>query len=410
MQKTLLVLATIGAFANISQAANVTVYGAVDTGFSDKYVDTEFTTTVDGQPGFRISEHTHRFGFESGLLGSSKFGLKGEEVLGNGYRVGFQLENGFQSDTGSFKDDKRLFDREARLSLFTPYGTISAGRMGALSSGSGTYGLFQAYSDVFKGGVSTIMTGFWQGTTRYDNMITLVSPEMNGLKLYGQYSFATNGDESSSVRNVDRYWGIGSTYDNGPLGLALVVDSVKPKSVKGYDVNDSLTVSFGGHMEFDSVKPFFGVQYGKHVASGLNLIDSTGIIKKSFQADKLNGEMHLVNDMKGYVVSVGSEFKFSTGILATGLYYSQTKGDIGGTWTKANGTVKGVNLVHVSKAQNYGVGLVNSYPLSKRTTLYSGVGYKHTQIDGQFENAVTDIRSRLKYTSTEVLFGINHQF
>ncbi len=97
MKKT---LAVLGAFAGTAAAADVSLYGVVDTGFaytcSDKVLGGK--TLVDGES---------RFAMRSGYNSTSRFGLKGEENLGNGLKVGFILGNGFSSDDGALKYDNR---------------------------------------------------------------------------------------------------------------------------------------------------------------------------------------------------------------------------------------------------------------------------------------------------------------
>lgn len=131
MKKQLLAVAVASAFASTAFAANVEVYGTVDTGLV--YNNTSFG-------GATTAKDSNKFSMDSGVLGGTKFGLKGSEDLGDGYSVAFQLENGFDSDTGAMNQtmknsdgtkSNRMFGREARLSLNTPYGTASFGRMGA---------------------------------------------------------------------------------------------------------------------------------------------------------------------------------------------------------------------------------------------------------------------------------------
>ena len=251
MKKTLLVLATLAATAGLAQAATVTLYGAADAGLVYNYTKFKGTAVFDGERySGKVSED--RYGLESGNYGASKWGLKGEEDLGNGYKVGFKLENGFSLDDGRAGQDGRLFGREASLTVSGPFGALSAGRMGALTSGAGTYDIFQAYGDVFDGGVADIGAGMWVPTSRYDNMLTYATPNMGGLTIYAQYSFQTEGSEKANERANDRYWGLGATFEQGPLALVAVVDSVKPANVSSGD--DNYTISLGGNYDFGSFK------------------------------------------------------------------------------------------------------------------------------------------------------------
>lgn len=112
MKKTLAALSVLGAFAGSALAADVTLYGVIDTGLVFQHADADMqgVDTVD------------TFQMKSGVTAGSRFGLKGTEDLGNGLKIGFVLENGFSSDTGSFTQDNRLFGREAQLNLSGAFG------------------------------------------------------------------------------------------------------------------------------------------------------------------------------------------------------------------------------------------------------------------------------------------------
>ena len=164
MKKTLAALSVLGAFAGSALAADVTLYGVIDTGLVFQHADADMqgVDTVD------------TFQMKSGVTAGSRFGLKGTEDLGNGLKIGFVLENGFSSDTGSFTQDNRLFGREAQLNLSGAFGTVAFGRMGSLASGNGTFGLLGSMSPFgtswgqYAANASTVMSGF----DRYDNTVT----------------------------------------------------------------------------------------------------------------------------------------------------------------------------------------------------------------------------------------------
>lgn len=136
MKKTLIALAALGAFAaaGTAAAADVTLYGKVDLGLHYSY------DKVDGQ------DAVNTFNMQSGQNSGSRFGLKGTEDLGNGVKVGFILENGFNADDGTMGQGNRLFGREANLFVTGDFGTLSMGRVGALSSGMGSYNVVYGYA------------------------------------------------------------------------------------------------------------------------------------------------------------------------------------------------------------------------------------------------------------------------
>ena len=104
-------------FAGSAFAAEVQLYGRIDEGLVYTHQDLDNGT-----------DKTDEFKMRSGYSTSSRFGLTGTETLGNGWKVGFTLENGFNADDGSFADDDRLFNREATVSLTGGFGTLAFGR------------------------------------------------------------------------------------------------------------------------------------------------------------------------------------------------------------------------------------------------------------------------------------------
>ena len=69
---------------------------------------------------------------------SNRIGIKGTEDLGNGYKVKFVLENGFDSDTGAEGSEGLAFSREATLQIESPYGILAAGRSSVLGTDGGS--------------------------------------------------------------------------------------------------------------------------------------------------------------------------------------------------------------------------------------------------------------------------------
>ena len=93
MKRTLLALTLGGLLSSTGAlASNVEVYGVLDYGLTWQQND-----AVDG-----TSESSLKM-LSSQYIGS-RVGIKGSEDLGNGLKVGFVLENGFDADTGSLGD------------------------------------------------------------------------------------------------------------------------------------------------------------------------------------------------------------------------------------------------------------------------------------------------------------------
>ena len=114
MKKTLVAVSVLGAFAGSALAADVQLYGILDTGVGYSHIDMD-TSGVDDVDSFEM---------KSGVGSGSRWGLKGTEDLGNGLAVGFILENGFDSDDGSEDSTGVMFNRESSLLLEGSFGKL----------------------------------------------------------------------------------------------------------------------------------------------------------------------------------------------------------------------------------------------------------------------------------------------
>lgn len=92
--------------------------------------------TLDGilDTGIEYVSHAHATGDGvirmPGITGEfpSRWGLRGSEDLGGGYRAVFQLESGFNLRGGDLGQGGRLFGRQAWAGIQGPFGTVSFGR------------------------------------------------------------------------------------------------------------------------------------------------------------------------------------------------------------------------------------------------------------------------------------------
>lgn len=390
MKKNLLACALVSAFAmaGAAQAASVELYGTVDTGL----LYTHESVETNG-----VSEDSDNFGMESGIGTSSVVGIRGTEEISENLSVGFVLEHSFASDTGADDNPDHFFDKEAQVSVSGTAGTLSMGRMGGLTAGEGTYDLFMATGDAMDGGyVDYIGAGYWMSRDIYDNTVTYQSPEFAGFTVYGQYSFGTEGDDSVASRSKTRYAAIGLGYTAGNFSLAVVGDTVlKNRSFEsGYkaDIDDAMSLSIGMNYDFGIAKPFIGFQYGKHEETiGGYDFTADDAVMAGF-ADEFTG------DLDGYAVAVGSAFPVFGGELQVSAYYADGDGDL-----YFYGTEDTVAKADVTR---YGIGVFHNYELSKRTSLYAGVGYDHQEVD--YVNGA--VKHNVEREGVQVGLGITHNF
>lgn len=376
--------------AATASAADFTLYGIVDTGLGYTNLDTLEDPTVN------------RFEMINGYNSGSRFGFKGTEDLGNGYSVSFVLENGFNSDSGVLGQGGRMFGREAQVKFHSPYGTLSFGRAGTLLSGAGTLDIFGMNADVLPGGWDGIFNiGNYQGNgMRLDNMVTYQTPTAAGFTGYLQYSFAndtTSGDDDSkpNERNSNRYFAGGLTYNNGPLGVVAVYDTLMFRHYsdslvdpKGNDANvgDSRTFTLGGHYDFGVVKITAYGQYVKGSRSGFaDGIQSGAVFWFNDEDDTNNNQFY---DADGYNFHLGAQFPLPCGRLYAGAYYG---------YLEANDDPDNKD------ATNWNIFLAHEYDLSKRTIIYSGIGYRQVKVEDDTKD-LTDNKA------TQVIVGLRHIF
>ena len=141
MKQSLIALAILGTFAGAASAAtNVTLYGAVELGYSDLFGKGEFakgaTPDVKGLTGLPAMVKPGIVGAAQGILGhsvvqsprrSDRFGIMGEEDLGNGISAIFKLEANLKADNGDTTTGQ-LFNRESTIGVKGKFGEVKIGR------------------------------------------------------------------------------------------------------------------------------------------------------------------------------------------------------------------------------------------------------------------------------------------
>lgn len=340
------------AAAGASQAEGVEIYGIIDTGLNYQHVDRDDGTgSTDG------------FTMKSSQSIPNRWGMRGGEDLGNGWKVGFNLEGQFASDTGEMTGG-RLFHRMAQVSIGSDKaGTLVLGRSGALRSGFGTTGLWGARVNPFSNSWGDYMAGSKYimpgGFKANDNTVTYQSPKMAGFQLHAQYSLKIDsvndktGIEGKSTS--DRQWGLGATYTAGKLHMAAVLDSVQyrsPETSAEHHYDDSLAFSLAAVYDFDVFKLY---------ASGMYFQDMKG---SEFQGHGKTAlaDMDQGSTFKGYSLQVGADIP---------AFGGTAKANVG--WMDASVDYAAAENLEDPDRIMFSVGY--SYPLSKRTSLYAGAGY-----------------------------------
>lgn len=388
MQKKLIAVAVLGAcVAGSALAANVDVYGRIDTGLS--YVHQK----IGDQAG------TDTLSMDSGMSSGNRWGLKGSEDLGNGYQVGFVLESGFDADTGAMSKDG-LFNREATLRVSGPFGSIYAGRMGRIGSDAGSVGFYAGSVSPFGSGWGK-MPGHFAVTanydTRYSNALAYVSPKVGPVTVYAQY---TMGNATENESGDDRLFSLGAQADFGALQVLGLVEYLnKQSTVAGTNgapnvthndsqYDDSYTINLGGSYDFGVAKVFLAGQYFKAAPDFAGMKDNYGYLN----VDEIGWRF----SFDGFGVNVGATAPIGAGEFLVSAGYG--KGDL-------NIDTKDAKI----SADAYIIQVGYTYPFSKRTNLYAGAGYMQTSMEDGFTNT-DNTYSDKDFKTTQVMFGLLHKF
>lgn len=402
MKKTLVAVSVLGAFAGSALAADVQLYGILDTGVGYSHIDMD-TSGVDDVDSFEM---------KSGVGSGSRWGLKGTEDLGNGLTVGFILENGFDSDDGSEDSTGVMFNRESSLFLEGSFGKLAFGRMGALNSGQSSWskvGMINAFGTSY-GEFTAQASNVFSLAGQWDNMIAYETPDFAGFKLFTQYGMGSNDNENESSSN--RFYSLGVTYNNGPFAGYFAVDSINYKTAKfskgewpnnGDDIDDSLTVTLGGSYDFDVVKIYLGAQYFDEV----RLSSLGGPICRANDVRDLgiSGFDLSINDiakLKGYGISLSGDAPLAGGRVMFGLGYVDA--DAADSLDKAlSQNIAGFRDFEI---QRYVVSAGYSYPFSKRTDVYGVASYMQDNADTSRESGTLEQDS----SAYSFYVGLRHRF
>lgn len=387
--------------AGTVSAADITVFGFLDQGLAYLHEDLnkgmaapigqKANVSILNADG-RVAAEGSKTSLTQGTGNVSTWGMKGSEKLTDDLDVVFHLESGFLADDGTFYGGgSTMFERESTIGLRSKtFGELKAGRMPALTTGSGTTGIFNSRVNPFGAGWGN-MTGGWKfagtlATARWNNMINWISPDWNGFRLYAQHSLGkSNADEGSA--NTDRWSAVGASLTGDRYYLAAAVDWIKKSNrneteavaekniLPGKDVWKALV---GGHWKVDDGLKIYGsAQYLKNVPwiGGYSTKEFAPVLA----SQKLN-------------------MGFEAWALATGLDWKAAGGTVKASVAYAWGENQNVDSDNKMKRANAGLGYV--YPLSRRTSVYAIGGYFWQDADWQDSSI----------SAHEAIVGLMHRF
>lgn len=340
MKKIILTLAVLGSFPAIASAqTNITVYGVLDAGITHESGTAGSVTKL-----------------ATGVQSGNRIGFKGSEDLGGGVKANFQIENGFNGDTGTIRQGGALFGRQAYVGLSGNFGAVNAGRQ--YNPLFITLDSIDPFGTGLTGSAGNLMASGANGDVRTNNSFTYSTPEMGGFTFNGMYGLGEVADDKSK----SRYYALSAGYANGPLAIALAYDNANDAT----NSNTTKLMIVGGTYNFGQATVHLG-----------------------FETERSNGGMNYRDWLIGLSAPVGS---------GTVMVSYISKNDQS-------------NAAASTGAKQFALGY--SYPLSKRTNIYTSYGRINNNAGGKW--VVSDASSGGNViasgdSSTALTVGMRHRF
>ena len=373
--KTTLLAMAVSAAAFSVQAAQVSLYGSVSTG-----VLYQNQASLSG--GTENQESKDSFTMESGFWGDSIWGITGEEDLGNGWTVGFTLENEFGSDTGEMASKGTIFDSQAYLRIGNDKVNFAFGNIGGLASAGGDFDLLCAF-DPMEAFVGVAGLGaFASKDFASGNMAVVEVTPMEGFKVSLMGNTGDDDDSKAKWSDRNHYYGLGVSYENGPLALAAIAEMRKYDRPAGWsDNDDSWIFTVAAAYDFEVIRPSFVYQHASKTrefgasdpseSSGAYNFDSfmlgataplgQGTLRASVQYVK--GENDAVSDEEGSATILGLAYTYDMSKRTTlyGAAFYSVGGDGLDKDLGANETEFGLMGRADYNSVGFGVGLVHTF-------------------------------------------------
>ncbi|MGF6916974.1 porin [Paraburkholderia sp. 40] len=387
-------LALLGVSGMAHAQSSVTLYGLVDE--SIQYVN---NATPHG------GSLVQMFG---GNLQGNRFGLKGTEDLGGGLKAIFQLENGFDINTGKLQQGGSMFGRQAYVGLTgDTWGTFTAGRqydplvdMIQPLTGDNYFGsTFATPGDVDNN----------DNSFRVINSMKYVSPVWSGFQFEGLYALGGVAGATGSGQT----WSGAATYATGPFSIAAgYLHASNANSPVTRAANDGWAGTAAPGATFDTNFPANAGINAAYAAA-----KSIGIASAAVQYVTGPWTANLSYSNAQYKPDASSGFattqKYEVGRAYLG--YQLTPAalvGVGYAYTKGHGD---------ASATYNQVSLGGDYSLSKRTDLYAVGAWQHASGEqrvpgagGGLVSATASIGSYGNQSSTNnqvmVSLGIRHKF
>lgn len=360
--------------------SNLTLYGVVDAAVT-------YQTHAD--PAGHSVTGLQQNG--EGFLSGSRFGLRGNEDLGNGVKAGFVLENGFLTDTGKFDQQGQLFGRQAYVRIGNRWGDLALGRQYT------TANTMLYYVDPL--GVGAAPSNSWMvylTGQRYDNAVSYTGT-FGPVQVIAEYALGETAGKGSANSSVS----LGAKYASGwltAIGDFQQTRDFQSRAARIYLAGLKAAVGraslFANYLYSDRDGGFDSSQGGTNTAT----ITSMSTAATPANRAAINSVFN--SSRRDDFFTVGASYTVTPAVTLTGsVMHDRTRADnFSGNRTMAYA--------------------VADYAFSKRTDAYLAVAYDWVRGDwsGLFGNNTTnwtgDSGRRLdgNDNQTTVMVGLRHLF
>jgi predicted porin len=391
MKKTLVAIAALSAMSAFAQSS-VTIYGAIDAGYSDS------TKTIDG-----VKNGQQAISFSN--MSSTRFGLKGTEDLGQGMKANFVIESAVSSNNGSAfsagtetastkagttLDATTIGNRELNASVELPSGTTIGAGFGGTAIRSIVLGCDAMGGTNFIGNTLTTDAQF------SSNRATAIAIRQNvakGFNVGGGITRNIDTKDGAADAQTSTGYLVTADYANGPMSVAGAYQLSNTK------VNAVTAVPF----VFDTTTG--GVTAaGKAAVAASDKDVTTAILGASYQLPmaklfatygSVKTDDALAADAKGE----GKREAYNLGVQVPMGKVTLAAVYSGGTKTEsAKATFAGEKRDYTG----YGVGA--RYALSKRTLAYVNYGTSELKAGSNTTNFGKEVKN------TQTAIGLLHNF
>ena len=393
MKKTLIAMGVLGAFSSLAFAAsNVTLYGIIEEGVIVQ----------------KAKHGDNKVELNSGFGQGSRWGIKGVEDLGNGYNVGFVLEQGFNADNGNEAASGKAFNRESFLYVKGGFGSFGFGRTGALSFAQ-NQAILTGWAFGTSYGASSWQSAIANNFSRMDNVLSYATPVFDGFSGHVMYS---NGLTSDSAKWSDNnhYYGIGIKYQANAIKSSLIFEAADNKGTATDATTYGDVISQNQYAAANGwTAPLTTAQKEEYKNWAKTEIGAGEAAKKPIYVINYGLEYNLGS----WTPMFAYQFAHQNNGRRTHMFGLSATAQLGGgkamfggryVFGKDNATKVGANKVNVDgDVRAWTIGAAYEYPLSKRTAVKAYAGYADASKEWK---EVEDVA----YNGYQVYLGLRHAF